>query len=423
MDDISKDNEDDLNFKTLESFDTRMVVVSYSSWAAIAFLVFLASCFVLWTFFGSIAIQVQGRGITLNAGGGLSLPSRVEGRVLDVFVVPGQLVNIKDPIATIYDLELEVELKDAIQRQREMAKDFLIAKKISEEEKKKRNEALERESDATKFELQERINQLPFLQKDLTSKKILHDEGLIPAGVLEQAERGIMEEKIIIQEKQAKISQLESEMEKSYRSDELKNYQRLYSDAENKVNELQAKDSHLKILSPIAGRVLEVRVSKGEEIKKGQSLVWMERPAEGEDSFMFYCYIPSVEGNKVEVGMKANMELAVVDPQKYGYLVGTVIKVSDFPVSDLHIYSIVHNNNLVEYLTAANPALTEVLIKPLKNPHSLSGFQWTSGSGPNIELHSGVIGTARIMVERKRPISYIFPQWWWLPEKLRTEQQ
>jgi HlyD family secretion protein len=411
----------DLNFKPEEQLADRLVVVSYKIWLAIAYLIFITLSFVGWTFFGAISIDVQGRGITLTRGGGLSLSSRVGGEVKEILVAPGESVKTGDVIATIYNLKLEVDLENALTKRRELEEDLKAATALSRAEKQELDKAIIKQLKASEFEMEERKNILPILEKNLAARQTLHDEGLIPAINVQEAETVLMEEKIKIEDLQGKIADLRKDFHESYKSDELKNYERLYNESVKEVNELQARSSYLKVESPIDGRVIEVRASHGEEVKEGQSLVWIERPPSGESPVIMYCYIPAVDGNKVLSGMKAQIELSMVDTQKYGYLVGTVKSVSEFPVSDLHVYSIVHNQELVEYLTSDNPAVIEVIIVPEKDDKSASGYKWTSGRGPEIELRSGIIGSIRITVEQRRPISYLFPQWWWLPEAVRTD--
>ncbi len=396
----------------LNDFQDNMVVVSYNSWIVIA--TFIAFMFIvgLWTVFGSISIQVMGKGIALTTEGVLGLPSKVEGRIMDLRVMPGQIVEKGDTIATIYDLQHEVELKNSQKKLEILEKDYLDAKIMNQEELGRRITTLKSDSKATLFEIEQRTENLPGLEKDLKSKKKLYKEGLISALMLQNAEVELMEEEITIQNLQVKLKKNEEELKQSYKSDELKNYKRFYYDAFNDVTELEAKSSYFKILSPIKGRILELQVRIGEEVKEGQSIVLMEKTFEEDKDYIFYCYTSSNDGSKVKVGTDAYIELSLVDSQKYGYLEGVVTAVSHYPVSDSHIYSIVHSEELVEFLKASHDAVIEIIVKPEKDASTPSGFRWTSGKGPDIHIHTGLLATLRLTVEKRRPISYLFPEWW-----------
>ena len=43
------------------------------------------------------------------------------------------------------------------------------------------------------------------------------------------------------------------------------------------------------------------------------------------------------------------------------------------------------------------------------DPKSPSGFKWTSSLGPPIRIGSGTFCTVQIIVERRKPISYVIP--------------
>lgn len=182
------------------------------------------------------------------------------------------------------------------------------------------------------------------------------------------------------------------------------------------------KANQVEVASPVEGGIVEVQVQAGEEVKEGETLVLIEQSMKAEDRYLFYSYMPATEGNKVKKGMQAQLELAFVDPQKVGYLMGKVVQVSDFPVTESHLYSVVHNRNFVEYLTGKNPAVIEVIVEPEKELSTASGYRWSSAKGPAVHLRSGLVGSVRITVERRRPISYLFPEWLWLPENLSTDK-
>jgi HlyD family secretion protein len=393
-------------------FEERMVVVSYRAWLVVGTLLALTLAFLLWSIFGSIAVKASGRAISLTKQGVINVPSRVKGRVSELKVKPGDLVKAGTPIAVIYDLELDVDLKNAIHRKEELLGDYLGAKKIADKEEKERNISIDRNLESTRYAIRQREAHLPFLVKDVESKKTLYKEGLISASQLADAERLLMGERITLDELKAKVIELNTQREKSYKSDEVKHYQQEYFAAANKVNELKARSSYLTVLSPLNGTILEIQTHAGDEIKEGQSIALIEKPKQANEEYLFYGYIPSEQGNKVKKGMQAELKLGIFNAQKFGYLLGEVIDVSPFPVTDQHLLSVVQSQDLVNFLTNKHEALTEVIVRPIKDPASPSGYRWSSGKGPKMALRSGLVAEMRITVEKRRPISYLFPEWW-----------
>ncbi len=398
--------------KPFHLFEERMVVVSYRSWVVVATLLALTLAFLTWSIFGSISVKASGLAISLTREGIIHVPSREKGRVAELKVKPGDEVKPGTPIATIYDLSLDVDLKNAVKRKDELLADYQTAKKIDEREQTERNVSLNRDMDSTKFALLQREKQIPFLSKDVESKRTLFKEGLISASQLADAEKILMEERINMEQLKAKMIELNTELKKSYKSEELTRDQQQYYDALNRVNELKARSSYLNVVSPSQGTILEVQAAVGDEIKEGQSIALIEKPKMANEEYLFYCYIPSEQGNKVKIGMPAELKLAVVDPAKFGYLLGKVESVSSFPATALRVFSVVQSEDLVNFLLNKHQAVTEVIVKPIPEPSNPSGYRWSSGKGPNISLRSGLVAEVRITVEKRRPISYLFPEWW-----------
>ncbi|MEM1282179.1 MAG: NHLP bacteriocin system secretion protein [Chlamydiota bacterium] len=400
----------------LNDFQENLVVVSYKSWVVILSLIGLMFIAGLWTIFGSISIQVMGRGIALTTQGVLEVPSKVQGRVTDLSVERGEVVKTSDKIATIFDLQHDVGLRNAQKKLEILEKDYLDAQLLHQKELERKLATLNKDATATLFEVEERQEGLPDLKKDLESKQRLYEEGLISAFMLQNAEVTLMEEEIKIQNLQVKLLKIDEELKQSYKSDELKNYRRLYNEALNEVKQYEAKSSYFEILSPIQGEILELQVRVGEEIKEGQSIVLMEKTLSEQKDYLFYCYASSSDGSKIKVGSEAYLELSLVDPQKYGYLKGKVTSVSQYPVSDSRIFSVVHSEELLAFLKGDNKAVMEIVVKPEKDLTTPSGFSWTSGNGPNIEIQTGLLASVRLTVDKRRPISYIFPVSWFKGE-------
>ena len=50
-----------------------------------------------------------------------------------------------------------------------------------------------------------------------------------------------------------------------------------------------------------------------------------------------------------------------------------------------------------------------IIVEPELNPQNPSGVAWTFGKGPPNELGLGSMGTVRVTLESKKPISYLIP--------------
>ena len=83
-----------------------------------------------------------------------------------------------------------------------------------------------------------------------------------------------------------------------------------------------------------------------------------------------------------------------------------MVSVSTLPATPEEIKRIVANDALARQYLDLNPF--QVVIEPIldKTP---SGFKWTSSTGPPLEVGSGTDCTIQVVVETRKPISYVIP--------------
>lgn len=171
---------------------------------------------------------------------------------------------------------------------------------------------------------------------------------------------------------------------------------------------LMELSSGQSVLAPSNGKIFQMEVSKGQQVKQGDVLMWFERKIYPKD-FVVYAFIPVEAGERVKNGMKATVELGAVDSQKYGQLVGQVKEVAPYAVSkDSDRLKVIPSEKLREDLTKGATAML-VIIQPFLSPENKSGLAWTYGKGPPDRLTPGSLGTVRITIENKRPMSYLIP--------------
>jgi HlyD family secretion protein len=70
---------------------------------------------------------------------------------------------------------------------------------------------------------------------------------------------------------------------------------------------------------------------------------------------------------------------------------------------------VLKNQQLVSALSGTD-APYEVHARLVPDPRSASAYRWSSRRGPQVELQSGTLASASIVVERRRPISVVIPQ-------------
>lgn len=162
------------------------------------------------------------------------------------------------------------------------------------------------------------------------------------------------------------------------------------------------------ITAPKQGQVFQMGASKGESVKAGAVLMWFESKIYPSD-LQVYGFISAAVGERIEEGMAVTIDLGSVDTQKYGQLVGKVWEVAPYAVSaSSDQLKVIPSEKLREDLTQG--ATAELIIIQLNlNPDNKSGLGWTFGKGPDNALSPGSMGTVRVTIESKRPISYLIP--------------
>ena len=106
--------------------------------------------------------------------------------------------------------------------------------------------------------------------------------------------------------------------------------------------------------------------------------------------------------------MTVRIAPASVAPEEYGYLLGTVTFVSDFPTTSRAVQRTLRNPELVAALTRGD-APYEIRVDLRLDPTTASGYLWSSSDGPPIDILTGTLCSVLITVERRRPIDLVIP--------------
>jgi HlyD family secretion protein len=160
-----------------------------------------------------------------------------------------------------------------------------------------------------------------------------------------------------------------------------------------------------RVLSPIEGRVLEIKVSTGSVLTVGMPVVVIESEGIKLDALV---YIPAESGKNVKPGMEVRVEPSTVKREEFGTMIGTVVTVSEFPITPQGMAAVLHNDNLVMRFTHNGPCYAAT-IRLEQDPGTVSGYRWAVGQGPAVRLSSGTLVRAEITTRKQRPIDMMVP--------------
>jgi HlyD family secretion protein len=166
-----------------------------------------------------------------------------------------------------------------------------------------------------------------------------------------------------------------------------------------------AADNHTAyVSSQRAGRVVEIMAAQGDYVQQGTRLLNLE-PLDARLEALVY--VPFDEGKKIRAAMEVEIALSTVRPEEFGYLLGRVRSASAFPVTEQGMVRVLGVPELARQFTQSGQPY-EITVELMEDPESPSGYAWSS-RGPDVRVESGTACTARIVVERRRPVSLVLP--------------
>lgn len=161
------------------------------------------------------------------------------------------------------------------------------------------------------------------------------------------------------------------------------------------------------LISPVDGVVVEVVALPGRLTEPGDPMVYLQR--EGAP-LMVKGFIPATAAETVQVGMPATISPADAPRRaQYGVILGTVTAMSPTPVTEQRIGFIVGGNqSLVDYFLGAGPVI-EVTVELTRDPSTPSGYAWSIGQGPDVEINAGTLSEVTVTL-RDTPVIGWFAQ-------------
>lgn len=363
----------------------------------------------IWSVFGRVPTRVSGDGILIGNGGKVvDAVSAAAGRLSSVAVAVGDHVTQGQAIAQIVQTDITQRHSEAaaVLREKEQQHADLTAKVRAELNSKGQNYAkLEAALDQVIKATDQRVE---YLTGDVKTLEDLFSKGYTTRRNLEDRRQELasaQQRKIDTQNEILKLKSQRTDLE-TQRDRELQQSEFALNEArrqEGATAELLNQDTQIN--SPIAGRVVEVKISPGSVLAVGTPVVEIE--SEG-TRLAAVIYIPAEQGKRIKPGMQVNLEPSTVKREEFGMMLGTVETISDFPMTPQGMAAVLHNDSLVTRFTrngspyAATVAMQDDTATP-------TGYRWAVGKGPPIQLTSGTLTRAEITIRRQRPLDLIIP--------------
>lgn len=396
---------------TPEQLDQLMQVTTPKGWMALMAFGALLFAIVVWSVFGKIPSRVSGHGILIKSGGVFEIVSLGDGQILDMLVSIGDRVEKGQAVVTIARPDLRKDLENA-------RKELAATEKSHERLVSSANANIELKKQYTFSKQSTLTNSLQFAQGHLRwlNEKITNQLGLVEQGLITRQD--LANTRIEIGQVESEISASLDQMEQSgidlfefenQKEREIRESLQMLEKEQRSLDALEQEyEAKTTVLSPYTGRILEVSVDVGRVVNRGDHLMSLELDDDNSKELMMVAYVPARDGKKVRSGMKANVSPSTVKQEEYGYLLGTMTEVSEFPSTEEGMMRMLQNEYLVESFAMGEPPI-QMFAELRPDPKTVSGYRWSSPKGPPVKLQSGTICSVSITVSEQRPIALVIP--------------
>jgi len=433
-----------------DQLDQLITVTTQKSWFALIAIACILATSVLWGILGSIPTKVYGQGVIANSFGIYNIVNSSSGQITDIRVTVGDHVKKGQVVARIDHPQLVEQINDLKTELKHL--ENLDESGIKQGDDKNIGSGL-----TDMYVLTQRIKEakaaLTYAEADYKNAISGHSHDIQMAEInLEQAQinekvKRSYFDKITVLYKNGAVSESDFTNDLQHLAvqtaranlnklaagdweDTIINFREKLGQAQlslhmlteqfattkltkiaetvEKIKKMQDKlISSSEIVTQVDGRVVEVKVKKGDIVQPGASLFSLEREGNTikQEAVL---YVPAEDGKKILPGMEALISPSTVKKEEYGYILGRVTSVSEYPATSQDILHTLGNEGLVTKLAGKGASL-EMHVDITVVDSTVSGFKWTSAGGPPQKINSGTLCDGSVIISKQRPISMVIP--------------
>lgn len=393
-----------------EQLDQLFTLAGPKSWIALAALMGMLSVVVLWGIFGTVPTKIAGQGILIRNGG-----------VFDVVATGSGILKEMAPLKS----GDEVRKDQVIGRiaQPLLAQEIQLAEKSVEDARRERDRVARFVEDDLRLQKQSLVQQratqiqaaeakrelIASLEKSLKSQEGLRQEGVITQQRFEESRQRLYGTRQELETIQNQLKQIEIQtlnLENQHR-ERMKSSDDHLFDTQDQLDRLKAKSNLVtQVVSPYDGKVVEVMATVGDMISEGRPLLSIQF---GGKSLEAEIYLPPhSEIKRVRPNTPVQISPNTAKREEYGFMLGRVVSVSEFPATPQGMMALLNNESLVQLLSQQGaPFVAHVELVP--DAHTVSGYQWSSQAGAGLDVSSGTLCTASVILRQQAPITLVIP--------------
>ncbi|MBC7879847.1 MAG: NHLP bacteriocin system secretion protein [Anaerolineae bacterium] len=393
-----------------EKLDQMMQVTYSTDWLILLCLGLLIAVAIAWSILGRIPTTVAGRGVLIFPRTVTQFQAPASGRVVRLLVQEGALVKKGQVIGVIDQPELQARLQQLNARYADVQTRAHTANNLTQA-----NQVLAKRSIQTqRQDLQRSIttNQslLPALKQQFENVKQLREKGLVAEGIFIQSQQDYFTKLREINTQKTQFSDLDAREQdvdrQGYSAATVWADQRSQIELDIRLTQKRIKDTS-RILSPEDGRILSISINRGNFVEEGRILGTVQKQ-DASGRLVGLLYFIDGDGKRIKSGMAAQLTPDTVEQQRFGSIIGTVAKATEFPITPSEVAAIVGKDELANLLTSGGRHI-QILTKLTLDPKTFSSYKWTTSQGPPVKISNGTTCSVLVTVEERPPITYVIP--------------
>ena len=392
-----------------ERLDELLRITSPRGWIALLSLALVILTALAWGIYGTISTKVDGSGIFIDPEGVHPVISLGSGRLSSIRVKVGAIVEVGQLVATMTNPDVQKQLDNQKIMLSALEKEYAQEKNLMEKESESKRRVLGAQRDNITSSIKIQDSKAKWLKDRLSAYEDLFSEGYV-------LKQNVVQTRLDLDNTMLESEKLQNELGNNHLQEvELQEslQQRIFKQkfdieqAKGKAELLERQlEESTQVFSPIKGTVISLEAMEESMIQTGMTILNVEPLEPGLKVFMS---VSAMKGKKIQPGMTAEITPTTVKREEYGYIFGTVIDISEFPITADSLLRLFNNRSFVEDAIRLGP-LTSVNIEPVKDTTTRSGFKWSSQKGAKVLVTVGTLCSGEVVVKLQSPISLVIPK-------------
>jgi HlyD family secretion protein len=416
--------------RPVESFnqlDVAARVVPLHNWFFVAAAFLTLGALAAFSYWYQVPLKVEGRGILLDKhakgfGSLLQVTAPATGRIRNVAVTNGSIVNAGDVLAEIDQKELGDEVASATAELARLREEDARTTQLEEDEARAKAESQAKLEAALGRGLVLDRARLSTHRRIVAGDLYLKSRAMVSESDALKARAAADEVEGGIAAAEARLHQIAYDRvrdDTTRRRDSLKRQLGIRA-AETKLGLLQARfDRDTRIVSPYAGKVVDLLITDHGPVQMG-TIAALLRPVDSESGALeAILFVPAGMGKKIRVGDAVEVVPDTVLREEHGFIRAEIRSVAEMPRTGESMLAELKNSALVagfleayrgKVLLTIHSALRDAPAGRAEGAHGrLNGLDWSSASGASQRVSSGTLCSASIVVERQPLIALAMP--------------